>query len=346
MNKIKFSALMMSAILTFGSYASAASFTDMPTDPATAAAIDNAVKNGLLSGYEDNTVRPDNNIRRSEMAVIITRACKVEKEGDISQFADVVNEPDWVRLAMAKAYEMGAFAGDGYNMKPNDNITFQECFTVLSQVFDLLPPYQFLSQMPDAIPENHLLSGRRLYDVSVINQFGDKNEIASWAIPYVAGVVAHGGWNGINGKITPTAYITRAQFATVMDNLIKNYIDEPGTYNETFTGKTMVRCDGVILKDTKIDGDIYIGDNISPNGITVENVTADRIVIRGCAEPIEDENGQLTYNPDKFGLTISGTFDAIRLIRPYINLNIADAIHNSKYTVPNTNIGINAVSVQ
>lgn len=345
MNKIKLSAFLMAGVLVFGSVASAASFTDMPTDTVTATAIENAVKNGLLSGYEDNTVRPDANIKRSEMAVIITKACKVDKEGDISAFKDV-KESDWFYSAIAKAYEMGAFAGDGNNMKPNDNITFQECFTVLSQVFDLLPPYQFLSKVPDTVSADQLLVGRRLYDVSTLNQFTDKNDVANWAIPYVAGVVSHGGWSGIDGKITPTAYITRAQFAIVMDNLIKNYIDEPGTYSEKFTGKTMVRCDDVVFENTIFDGDIYIGDSVSPNAITVKNVTADRIVIRGCAEPTEKEDGTLSYNPDNYGLTISGKFNAIRLIRPYINMNIAKAVHKSKYTVPDTNIGLGTLDTK
>ena len=177
MNKIKISAIAMSFVLAFGTIASAAEFTDMPKDPAIASSINNAVKNGLLSGYEDGTVRPDNNIRRSEMAVIITNACKVDKEGDISKFADVKKE-DWFYSAMAKAYEMGAFAGDGVNMNPNNNITFQECFTVLSEVFDLLPPYDFLTSKPETIPENKLYLSRRLYDISILNQFSDKEEIA------------------------------------------------------------------------------------------------------------------------------------------------------------------------
>ncbi len=345
MNKTKVSALFIAAILSFGTVASAASFTDMPEDPKVAASIEKAVENGLLSGYEDNTVRPDANIRRSEMAVIITNACKVDKEGDISKFADV-KKTDWFYSAMAKAYEMGAFAGDGVNMNPNNNITFQECFTVLSEVFDLLPPYQFLTGKPETMPADTLYSARRLYDISVLNQFADKDEIADWAIPYVSGVVSNGGWSGIDGKITPKAYITRAQFAMVMDNLIKTYIDEPGTYAELPSGNAMVRCDGAVFKDLNLDGSLYIGDSVSPNGVTVDNVTAKRIVVRGCAEPTINENGDLDYNPDNQGIVISGKFDAIRIIRPYINVNSANADCDSPYTVPNTHIILGNIAIE
>ncbi len=338
MNKIKISAVLLSIALASSGMASAASFTDMPTDAAASTAIENAVSNGILSGYEDNTVRPDANIRRSEMAAIITRACKVDKEGDISRFVDVKSD-DWFYSAIAKAYEMGAFAGDGNNMNPNNNITFQECFTVLSQVFDLVPPYTRPTSMPNPVPSGSLVSGSRLYDISSLDSFSDKNDIADWAKVFIAGVVANGGWNGVNGKITPTAYITRAQFAQVMDNLIKNYIDTPGTYSALLDGNTMIRCDGVVLENVTTNDDIYIGDSVSANGITVNNVTANkRFVVRGCATPVTDENGALTYGAE--GINVTGHFEAMRVIRPYINLNMSSATYGTVYSVHDTNLSI------
>lgn len=340
MKKTKITAIAMSCALMFGSVASAASFTDMPADEATRASIENAVKNGLLSGYEDNTVRPDANIRRSEMAVIITKACKVDKEGNISRFTDV-KEGDWFYSAMAKAYEMGAFSGDGNNMNPNDNITFQECFTVISQVFDLVPPYTRPSKdsIPDPLPANNVLSGSRLYDISSLDNFTDKAEIADWAKVFMAGVVSNGGWNGVDGKITPKAYITRAQFAQVMDNLIKNYIDEPTEITELPEGNTMIRCDGVVLKDLTTSDDIYIGDSVSANGITVENINANgRFVIRGCATPTDDGKGGTTFG--ETGITVSGHFETMRIIRPYININMSDATYGTVYSAKDTNLAI------
>lgn len=341
MNKIKISALVMSALFTFGSIASAADFTDMPTDEVTALAIENAVKNGLLSGYEDNTVRPDANIRRSEMAVIITKACKVEKEGNLANFIDVSKE-DWFYSAMAKAYEMGAFSGSGDRMNPNDNITFQECFTVLSQVFDLIPPYTRPAKkdIPDPLPENNVVSGSRLYDISVLDSFADKDEVADWAKVFYAGIIVNGGWNGIDNMLTPKAYITRAQFATVMDNLIQNYIDEPTELTELPEGNTMIRCDDVVLKGIEADGDIYIGDSVSANGITVEDVNIKgRLVVRGCATPVKDENGELTYG--ETGITLTGHIDSVRVIRPYINLNmVGTTTKTPTYATHDTNLAI------
>ncbi len=327
MNKKRISALALSLMLALSTAASAATFPDMPSDPQIAAAIENAVKNGLISGYDDGTVKPDNAIKRSEMAVIITQACKVTKEGNIARFTDVSKE-DWFYPAMAKAYEMGAFSGDGNNMNPHNNITVQECFTVLSQVFDLIPPYTIPNPTPEKAAEGTYILKNRVYDVTNLNSFSDKADVANWAIPYVSGVVANGGWKGVDGKLIPTAYITRAQFASVMDNLIQNYIDEPGTYNELPEGNTMIRSDGVILENVTTDGDIYIGDSISPNGIEIKELDSKgRVVIRGCASPTVNDKGETTYGDTS--ITITGKVNTTRVIRPYINLNMGGVEYNT-----------------
>ena len=332
MKKIKIFSLVMSIALLFSATVSAATFSDIPASiaQADAQAIEKAVANGLLSGYEDGTFRPYNNIKRSEMAVIITKACKVVKEANISSYNDVA-ETDWFYSAMAKAVEMGAFVGDGFNLNPNNNITFQECFTVLSQVFDLLPSYTIPAKMPEQITADQHVLGRRLYDISVLNNFADKNEVATWARPYVAGVVINNGWSGVDGKLTPTAYITRLQFAVVMNNLIQNYIDAPGTYDSLPAGNTMIRCDGVILNNVNTDYDLYIGDSVSAKGVTVNNMTSSkRVVVRGCATPvIKEPEGYVTYGDT--GITLSGNFNFIRVIRPFIKIDVTQTKYNSIY---------------
>ena len=52
------------------------SFADMPDNWATDA-LQKAANNGLLSGYDDGTIRPDNNLTRAEMAAIMVRAFRV-----------------------------------------------------------------------------------------------------------------------------------------------------------------------------------------------------------------------------------------------------------------------------
>lgn len=329
MRKNKIFAFILSFAMLFGSVASAATFSDMPSSPEAQNAIENAVKNGIISGYTDGTFKPDAYITRAEMASIITRACGATADGNISSFGDV--SPDkWYYSSVAKAYEMGALSGSDGKMNPDNFITFQECFTVLSNVFDLVPEYVIVNGVNATdIPANTALATvnnrLRLYDISVLEKFSDSSSVADWAKIYVAGVVAHGGWYGIDNNLTPTKNITRLQFAMVMDNLFKNYIDEPGTYTNLTAGNILVRCNGAILKDITTSDDIYIADGVSPNGVTLDNIkTNGRLVIRGCATPTVDENGAVSWGD--VGLTIkNGYFEKVRIIRPYINVNMLGA---------------------
>ena len=342
MKKFRF----VSAILAASVMLSAtvfADFSDMPGDEGLKIAIENAVSNGLLSGYEDGTVRPDANITRAEMASIITRACGADKEADISAFSDVAAD-SWYYSAFAKAYSMGAFSGDDQKlMHPQNNITFQECFTILSQVFDLLPEYTIVRKSADDIPENTVYVGGktpRLYDVSVLNNYTDGAEVAAWAKVFVSGVVANGGWSGENGYLTPTAYITRGQFATVMNNLIQNYIDTPGTYTELPAGNTMIRCNDTVIDGANSASTLYIADCVRPLGIVFNNATIDRLVIRGCATEVGEDGNPV--NAD-YGITPIGSFNAIRVIRPYIAADLSGCSYKGLYAAENTSVALGVI---
>lgn len=341
MKKIKFLTLVISAVMLFGTTAHAANFSDMPSDPTAALVIERAVNNGILSGYTDGTVRPDAPITRAEMASIITRACDAVNEGDLSYFVDV-NPSAWYYPSLSKAYEMGAFSGSYNMMYPDNYITFQECFTVLSQVFDLVPSYILeRNYTGEQLPANSVVVGSRLYNLSSIANFSDATSIADWAKVYVAGVVEHGGWYGINNCLTPTANITRLQFATVMDNLIKNYIDTPGTYDSLPAGNTLIRCDGVILNNITTEDDIYIADCVSGNAVKIENANLKgRLVVRGCATPTVDKYGLITFGDYGISLT-NGYFAQVRVIRPCINIDLRGSTYDLIYSVPGTSVSQN-----
>lgn len=341
MKKIKIFSAIIAVSMLF-SAAVSANFSDMPSDEKAAQAISNAVSNSILSGYEDGTVRPDANITRAEMASIITRVFGATKEADISEFTDVTKDA-WYYSAFAKAYTMGTFSGDDQkHMNPQNNITFQECFTILSRAFDLLPPYAVIRDGSTEFPENtfYTPANSRLYDLSGLSKYDDGSSVADWAKIYVAGIVVNGGWDGENGKLNPTNYITRGQFAIVLDNIVKNYIDTPGTYTELPEGNTMIRCNDVVLDGLSTDSDIFISDSVEPNKITINNITANRIVVRGCATET-DEEGNL--ESDDFGIEISGTFNAIRIIRPYIIANLENSSYVKLYSAEKTSVNLGRV---
>lgn len=235
---VKFvSALTVSAAVLIPSAAFAQEFSDMP-DNWTTAALERAVENGLLNGA-DGMIMPDDNITRAQMAAIIVRAFGGDKEADLSAFSDV-SQDKWYYSEFAKAVSMKVFAGtDDMKLNPDNFITYQECFTVAAR----------LLMLPDA-------------DISCLEKFDDYSSIDEWAKQSMANVVGYGYWDGIDNKLKPKDYITRSEFAVLMDNMVKVYINEPGTYTELPEGNILIRSEDVVIDGLKSDDLIIVGDGV------------------------------------------------------------------------------------
>ena len=80
----KITAIIMSAVMVLlMSVTSFAAFTDMPQG-ADGEVLQKAVDNGLIQGFEDNTVRPQTPITRAQMATIMSRAMKAMEKANYS----------------------------------------------------------------------------------------------------------------------------------------------------------------------------------------------------------------------------------------------------------------------
>lgn len=289
---------LLAVSMLLGISASAQNFPDMPDDW-TKQSIEKAVENGLLGGFEDGTIRPNNNITRAQMATIIVRSFGAETEADITKFTDM-NPTDWHYSAFAKAVQMKAFGGDQFNhLNPNNYITFQECFKVISSVFGLI-----VIDDPRAGKV-----GLNNQDLTVLDKFEDGAEVSDWAKPYVAAVVANGYWAGLDGKLTPKAYITRAQFAVLMDNLVKTYITEPGTYSDFEDGNIMIKTENVTLKNVTTDDYIIIADGVKE---TKEGVNFVDCTVSGC----------LTMRGGGKNVNYKGFLQYLAVIGPELNINV------------------------
>lgn len=305
-----------SASLCMGSTAFAA-FTDMP-DGEMGTALQNAVDAGLMDGVTDTTIAPYDNITRAQMATIIARAFSAQENSD-QTFNDVSSNA-WYADSVSKAVAMGAFEGDDdNNFNPENNITFQETYIVLSRVFGF-EPYELVYQ-----------SGERFIlgdcDESVLDTFGDKNEIADWALDGTKYIVGNGGWQGIGGELKPTDYITRGEFAILMNSIVTTYIDEPGTYTDLPDGLTMVRCGGVTIDGLQTNHNLILTYGIDETGCKVVNSTVNGVtlVLGGVDKtPVWNENSG-SYGPDESYISIEGNFYDVRVDTPFVFLNALNA---------------------
>lgn len=250
------SATMLASMLPKPAFAAdnTITFPDMPSDWSTQA-LQNAVNNGLLNGI-DGKIAAGENLTRAQMAAIVTRAFGTNGKANISSFGDV-NAGDWFYDAMASSVLMGAFQGDGVNLNPNANITRQEAFTVLARLFTL--------------------SGG---DQSVLSSYTDGAQVADWAKDSMASMVAAGYVKGSDNMLNPRSSITRAEFAQVMDNLVKTYFAD-NRLNVNANGNAVLNKAGT-LEGATISGDLIIGDGAAEGDVVLKDVTVSgRLLVRG-----------------------------------------------------------------
>ena len=104
-----------------------------------------AVQNGILKGYEDNTLRPEGSITRAEFAVMLLNASALFEELDIlvpyeEQLIDV---PSWAQAAVRFCVERGLMMGygDGF-FGCYDNLTPLQSKMVVHRLTEGLLTYE------------------------------------------------------------------------------------------------------------------------------------------------------------------------------------------------------------
>lgn len=230
-------------------------FSDMPQDWSTEA-LTAAVDNGLLMG-SNGKLMPSENLTRAQMATIINRAFGAYEKASLAGFTDV-SETSWYKDEMAKAAQMRTFKGDGNKLNPDNNITREEAFIVMARAMKL--------EASGVAPEG----------------FSDLDKISIWAKGEVYALINAGYVKGSNGLINPQGYITRAEFAQLMFNMIKTYVNVADEYTGLGEGNVMINVPDVVLRDMTIEGDLIAGDGIGDGNLTLDNVVIEgRLVVRG-----------------------------------------------------------------
>lgn len=278
---LRITSMTLALLMAFSVFAGAVSvptsnFSDFPNDWS-AEAMTFAVNNGLLQGYNDNTIAPAKNMTRAEMATVINRAFKAWKTEDIS-FSDVSSD-DWFYTEVSKAIAFETFRGTGATtFTPNGNVTRAQAFTAIARALKLTT-------------EN----------VSVLDTFADAASIPSWAKAETAAMVAAGYVQGANGNLRPNAPLTRAEFAQVMHNIISFFANDAKIDAE---GNVLLVEDGLSLSNVTINGDLIVGANVT--SLTLNNVTIKgRLLVRSqhhldlVVKKSSVAGGLVVYSPDQ-----------------------------------------------
>lgn len=144
----------------------------------------------VVSGYPDDTFKPDNNISRAEFATALVKAFQlVEKDG--SNFTDTAGH--WAENFIATAAAHGIITGYSAALfGPDDNITREQMAVMIAKAAQLPP-------------------------VAVGSAFNDSGKIAAWAQQAVATVCEGQVMTGYpDGTFRPQGPATRAEAATAL----------------------------------------------------------------------------------------------------------------------------------
>lgn len=250
------SVAMLLSMIPLGVTAAESKFSDMPQDWSTKA-LEAAVANGLLQGF-DGKIMAQAPLSRAEMATIINRAFGATKTASILKFSDL-KQGDWFFTEFEKAVAMKTFEGADGKMNPSQGITREQAFLVLARALAL-----------------------KEADASILASFSDANTVSAWAKTGMASMVKAGYTHGADGKLNPQQIITRAEFAQIMDNIVKTYIKTPGTVKEVVEGSVMINVPDVILENVTVKGNLILGDGVGEGDITLNNVKVEGdTIIRG-----------------------------------------------------------------
>lgn len=236
--------------------AQASDFTDLPDDWSRGA-IERAIENGLLSGA-NGKINASAQLTRAELAAIVVRAFGTTETASLSDFSDV-NPSDWYYDALQKAVAMGILSGNNGKLNPNAPITREEVCAVLYRAFLLQD------------------------GGSAAQKFGDAGQISDWAQAAVAAMAAKGYIAGDSGgNVNGAKTITRAEFAQMMDNLVKGY--PSGAQGGVIEGNAIMKA-GQSLSGMTIKGDLILADGLGRNDVDLSDCTVEgRIIVRGGNE--------------------------------------------------------------
>lgn len=292
----KLLSFILSAVMVLGSVtvamgaeaetAEKAQFTDTEKHWA-AEAISKWADYGVLKG-NGAVFRPDAPITRAEMATVLDNIMHYQVVAK-NTFSDVP-AGSWYENAVLKANAAGVLNGDGRgHATPTANITREQAAAMLARAFAVKA------------------------DQGSGTQFNDVDKISSWAKETVFGMEAAGYIKGSKGNFNPQNNITRAEVVTIVDNAVKAFYNESGTYEGTVVnGLAIANVKDIVLKNVEIKGNLILAEGIGNNDVTLDGttVTGDVIVRGGGADSVK-----ITGNSQVNGtVIIQKVGDAVRVL--------------------------------
>lgn len=152
----------------------------------------------IVTGISPTEFGRDNQIRRGDFMLMLYNALGKPATTHKANFTDVA-ESDYYYTALSWAQGAGLATGTGDGAySPTAPITREQAFTILRQALPLMG-----KNCPDG-------------DLSILDQFSDREQIADYAKVHTATLVSQGLVSGKGDGIDPQGNLTRAEMAAIL----------------------------------------------------------------------------------------------------------------------------------
>ena len=162
----------------------------------------------IFEGTGGSQFNPDRDITRGEFAVILVRGLGLQLEkGGTTSFSDVKStDPYRAAIDTAHVYQLLSGFDDG-TFRPNDKITREQAMVIISNALRLTGL-------------KTKLSGQSVEET--LRSYADGAKVSEWAKNGIADSVQAGVVSGrSDDTLAPKAYMTRAEFAAIMQRLLQ-----------------------------------------------------------------------------------------------------------------------------
>lgn len=170
-------------------------------------AVNNLGSRMIINGVREGIFAPNQDITRAQFAAIIVRALGLKTDDLTSHYADVTTDA-WYASYINAASEYKLIQGySNGHFGPNDKITRQQAMTILARAL-------LLTDIDTTISEQEA--------ATILAAFIDEGQIAEYAKSPIAVAVKTGLVTGkANKTIAPTANISRAEVAVIIERFLK-----------------------------------------------------------------------------------------------------------------------------
>lgn len=209
------------------------------------------LSSGLIQGYPDHTFRPNADITRAEFVSLLNHVfgfTAYSKDAYVDVHAD-----SWFASAFSVAREAGYYTGyPGNAAKPGEPLSRQDAAVLLARAFELSGD-EAASPLP----------------------YPDQQNIGAYAreaVRALSGMIQ--GYP--DGNFRPAGHVTRAEAVALIDKLVSAYYPAAGTFTAgKIQGSAVVNHGDIVLKDTVIEGNLYLAPGIGDGEVTLDHVTVE-----------------------------------------------------------------------